>query len=245
MGEDMESKRGFEATARGISAETPAYAQTQDARTRKAHAGSQEPAAQPLEETDAPEAARQPHEEAGASMPQQYTETGVAPTWQRTDASAPAWYETHANDQNSMPQDQASDDGFAAAGYQPTVGEQNSSVPNAQAERPAFVRQRAPHRTQPSVDDLQIDDAYGKSFNHDTSYTLSRRPMAGSTYRRSRSSVSRAQKELRYGQYLSVPKGSHEIFGKRERIRRRQIAVAVIAIVAIVVVIAIFLSMPR
>lgn len=112
-------------------------------------------------------------------------------------------------------------------------------------ERRAYVRQRTPHLTQPPVDDLKADEAYDHGFSHESSYTLNRRHIPGGTYRRSRSQISRAQKELRYGQYLSVPKGSHEIFGKRERIRRKQIAVVVIAIVAIVVVVAIFLSMPR
>lgn len=146
-----------------------------------------------------------------------------------TDRQAYAWYESHAN---------ATDSGSWSQAAQEET--------QVQPERPAFVRQRTPHHTQPPVDDLRVDDAYSAKTSHDTGYTLSnRRPMAGSTYRRSRSSMTKVQKELRYGQYLSVPKGSHEIFGKRERIRRRQIAVAIIAVVAIVVVIAIFLSMPR
>lgn len=172
---------------------------------------------------------------------------------------AQAWYASHTNNENPAPRsagdealswaepDIAADDECQQSGNDWARPHQADPATDAslQAERPAFVRQRTPHRTQPAVNDLQLDDAYDKGYSHDTSYTLSHRPVVGSTYRRSRSGVSKAQKELRYGQYLSVPKGGHEIFGKRERIRRRQIAVAVIAVVAIVVVIAIFLAMPR
>ena len=56
----------------------------------------------------------------------------------------------------------------------------------------------------------------------------------------SRSNVKRAKQELKYGQYLSVPKGNREIFSSHDRAKRGRllaiaIVVAVVAIVAIIV----------
>ena len=111
-----------------------------------------------------------------------------------------------------------------------------------QDPRPPFVRERRPHRTQPPVDDIQADEALAHEYSHESGYTMSNhRPVSSSTYRRSRSDMSKVKKELKYGQYLSVPKGSREIFGSHDKVRRHQIQVAVIALVAIVVVIALFL----
>ena len=110
----------------------------------------------------------------------------------------------------------------------------------------AFVRERRPHHTQPPVNDMQLDDAPESAYAHESSYTLSpRRPVSSRTYQRSRSDVSRVKKELKYGQYLSVPKGSREIFGSRDKVRHRQLTVAVVALVAIAIVVALFYLLPH
>ena len=105
--------------------------------------------------------------------------------------------------------------------------------------RPAYVRQPKPHRRQPPVNDLQADEAYENNSSFDSSYTLKNRvaPSRG-VYRHSRSQQEKVRQELKYGQYLSVPKGSREIFGSRERQRRRTIGVAavVVALTALVVI---------
>lgn len=108
--------------------------------------------------------------------------------------------------------------------------------------RQPFVRQRAPHLTQPPVNDVQVDEEIGRDYPHESSYTLSsRHPLGSRTYRRSRSNVSRVKQQLKYGQYLSVPKGNHEIFSSRDRVRRHQLTVAVVAAAIIVAVIVLFL----
>lgn len=73
--------------------------------------------------------------------------------------------------------------------------------------------------------------------------TRSRRAIAWSrgAYRSARSQETKVRRSSSMAQYLSVPKGSREIFGSRERQQRRTIAtvaviVAVIAIVALLVV---------
>ena len=116
-------------------------------------------------------------------------------------------------------------------------------VPLNRHDQP-FVRERAPRQTAPPVNDLQADDAVSQDYSHETSYTYSRGGPAkkSRTYRRSRSDVRRAKRELKYGQYLSVPKGSREIFGSRDRIRRRQFLAIGIVLAIIVVLVAVILT---
>lgn len=104
-----------------------------------------------------------------------------------------------------------------------------------------FVRARAPHQTQTPVNDIQDDDAIKQEYSYDTSFTYSKHtPIEGRTYRRSRSNMRKAKQELKYGQYLSVPKGNREIFGSHDRIRRRQMLAIGIAIVIIILILIFF-----
>lgn len=110
------------------------------------------------------------------------------------------------------------------------------------APRPAYVREPRHHKSQPPVNDVQADETYDNQYSHESGYTLStRNRMSRGAYRSARSQETKVRQELKYGQYLSVPKGSREIFGSRERQQRRTIAtvavvVAVIAIIALLVV---------
>ena len=132
------------------------------------------------------------------------------------------------------------------AANEPGVEEPHVSRSAYRPDEPKpFVRERAPHHTQPPVNDLQADDAE-QDYSYESSYTYSRRgPITSHTYRRSRSNVKRAKQELKYGQYLSVPKGSREIFGTRDRVHRKQMVAAGVAVVAIVVIILLVLLMPH
>lgn len=113
---------------------------------------------------------------------------------------------------------------------------------HAPAQRPAYVREPRYHKSQPPVNDIQADETYDNQYSHESGYTLSSRTgMSRGMYRGARSQETKVRQELKYGQYLSVPKGSREIFGSRERQQRRTIitvavAVAVIAIVVLLVV---------
>ena len=156
-------------------------------------------------------------------------------------------YETAPSQQ---PEEQDSFEAHAAFEEQPRTFEDQGDAPRPQA-RPdgdqPFVRQRRPHHTQPPVNDVQADDAIQQDFSYESSYTFSKRgPVGGRshTYRRSRSDMKRAKKTLRSGQYLSVPKGSREIFSSHDRIHRKQmIAVGVaVAAVAIIIFIVVFLQ---
>ena len=103
--------------------------------------------------------------------------------------------------------------------------------------RPAYVRQPTPHRRQPPVNDLQADEAYENNYSFDSSYTLKNRvaPSRG-VYRHSRSQQEKVRQELKYGQYLSVPKGNREIFGSHEKEQKRHIVIVGIAVVAIITI---------
>lgn len=120
-------------------------------------------------------------------------------------------------------------------------------APAAPQARPqAYVRPRTPHKTQPPVNDIQADEKVEHNYSHDSSYTLSSRsPITSRTYRKSRSQVSHVKKSLKYGQYLSVPKGSREIFGSREQLRKKHLLVALIIVLAIAAVALIVMFMPK
>lgn len=118
--------------------------------------------------------------------------------------------------------------------------------PAPRQQRPPFVRERRPHISQPPVNDVQADDTLEHNYSHESGYTLSNhRPMSSRTYRRSRSDVTKVKKELKYGQYLSVPKGSREIFGTHDRTRHRQMVVICVAVVIVVVIVAVYLLMQQ
>ena len=111
-------------------------------------------------------------------------------------------------------------------------------------QRPAFVREPRHHKTQPPVNDVQADETYDNQYSHESGYTISNRNrLSRGMYRNARSQETKVKQELRYGQYLSVPRGSREIFGSRERQQRRTIAAIAIAvaIVAVIVLLVVFL----
>ena len=111
----------------------------------------------------------------------------------------------------------------------------------SESQHRPYVRPRRPHKSLAPVNDVEADESFERDYAAETSYTLSSRgPMASHAYRKSRSDISHVKRELKYGQYLSFPNGSREIFGGHDRKRRQVMAVGVIALVAIVLVIAIF-----
>ena len=109
-------------------------------------------------------------------------------------------------------------------------------------ERPAYVRQPKPHRSQPPVNDLQADETYENNYSFESGYTLKNRvtPSRGA-YRHSRSQQEKVRQELKYGQYLSVPKGNREIFGSHEREQKRRIVIIGIAVIAVIAILLIIL----
>lgn len=123
---------------------------------------------------------------------------------------------------------------------EPTIEAPHEEVEAPEREqRPAFVREPRHHVSQPPVNDMQADDTFQTQYSHESGYTLSNRNrISRGAYRGAQSQETKVRQELKYGQYLSVPKGSREIFGSRERQRRRTIGVAavVVALIALVVI---------
>ena len=124
---------------------------------------------------------------------------------------------------------------------EPTIEtQQPEDGPQGPEQRPAFVREPRHHISQPPVNDVQADDTFQTQYSHESGYTLSNRNrISRGAYRGAQSQETKVRQELKYGQYLSVPKGSREIFGSRERQRRRTIGVAaaVVAVIAIIVIV--------
>ncbi len=111
--------------------------------------------------------------------------------------------------------------------------------------RPAYVHEPRHHRTQPPVNDVQADDTFEHQYAHDSSYTLSSRsPISRGAYRRARSSETKIRQELKYGQYLSVPKGNREIFASHDRTRRNRLLV-VCAVVVVIAIVALIVLWPK
>lgn len=113
----------------------------------------------------------------------------------------------------------------------------------ASNQRDAYVRQPRPRANQGAIDDLAAPASSAMpsnpepSFTHDSSYTLSsRNPIQSRSYRRARSEQAKVSKELKYGQYLSVPKGSREIFASRERQNTQRRAIIGIVLIAIIII---------
>ena len=99
------------------------------------------------------------------------------------------------------------------------------------ARRPAYVRKPRPHRTQPPVNDVPVDDEIGRGYAYDSSYTVhGRGHLRSGAYRRARSSEAKVRQELKYGQYLSVPKGNREIFSSRGASHKKRLAIVIVAI---------------
>ena len=101
---------------------------------------------------------------------------------------------------------------------------------------PRYVRQRTPHRSQGTVDDLNEESVPHANYTHDSNIAVGgATPLSGMAYRRSRSNMSRVKSGTRYGQYLEIPKGRRSIFASRERARRRRSVLALIAVIILLV----------
>ncbi len=104
-------------------------------------------------------------------------------------------------------------------------------------DRPAYERAHPRHVSQPPVNDVEADDALESSYGYETGYTIQKRGLGGKgAYRRAQSQQNKIRQELKYGQYLSVPKGNREIFGSRENERKKKLTIAAVIIVALIIV---------
>jgi hypothetical protein len=107
-------------------------------------------------------------------------------------------------------------------------------TPRGRTQAP-YQRPSAPRHTMPPVNDLAEDDAEAQtSYTHDSSYAnASFNPIASIDYRRTQQSLSKAKQDLKYGQYLEVPKGRRDIFTGKERSRRIRSVISLVVVVAI------------
>lgn len=116
-----------------------------------------------------------------------------------------------------------------------------TSTPRTPRHQGAYVRKPRPRHTQPPVDDIQLDDEIGRGYAYDSSYTVSTlSPLRKGAYRRARSSEAKVRQELKYGQYLSVPKGNREIFSTHNRARTRHLVAIAAVVAALLVLILLF-----
>lgn len=110
-------------------------------------------------------------------------------------------------------------------------------------QRELYTRPRAPHKTQPAINDDAADGTYSpEGYAHDSNIAIGGGMLSGGhSYRRARKSRSSIQ-QGRYGQYLEVPKGRRSIFASRDRMRRRRSLFSIIAVILVFVVIAIVIA---
>lgn len=143
------------------------------------------------------------------------------------------------------------DEGFGAEGAAPAATQMPKApaIPAGDANdarHAGYTRPRRPHKTIEAVNDLDADESYERGYAAETSYTVSSHgPIGSHTYRKSHSDISHVKRELKYGQYLSVPKGNREIFGGRDRRHRQIIGVGVVAVAIIVLVLVVFALVTR
>ncbi len=108
--------------------------------------------------------------------------------------------------------------------------------------RTPYVRKTRPRKTQEAINDLEQDDTYAQGFTHDSNVTVGgRNPLSGTVYSRSRGSMPQLQRDLHYGQYLSIPKGKRQIFSSRERsaaVKSRAITAIILIVLAIIAILA-------
>ena len=133
----------------------------------------------------------------------------------------------------------------AALGSLPDIDEPLEEEPEPRhttSHAPRYVRQRTPHRSQGTLDDLADDDTPSQGYTHDSNIAVGgATPLSGMAYRRSRNNMSRVRSGTRYGQYLEIPKGRRSIFASRERARRRRSVLALLAVIALLVFAAMFI----
>lgn len=107
-----------------------------------------------------------------------------------------------------------------------------------------YVRPRTYHRSAEPIDDLAYaeDQAFEASVVHDSDFTIgSRNPFSGKGYRRSQREMPQLRQDLKYGQYLSIPKGRRSIFQSRERQQRIRSVVGLIIVIALLAVAAVLI----
>lgn len=110
-------------------------------------------------------------------------------------------------------------------------------------ERTPYVRKPRPRKTQEAINDLEQDDTYAQGFTHDSNVTVSGggNPLSGTVYSRSRAKMPQLQRDLHYGQYLSIPKGRRQIFSSRDRsaaIRSRAWTAAIVVVLIVLAIVA-------
>lgn len=107
--------------------------------------------------------------------------------------------------------------------------------------RTPYVRKPKPRKTQEAINDLEQDETYASGFTHDSNITVrGRNPLSGSAYSRSRTNMTKLQRDLHYGQYLEIPKGRRQIFSSRERTAAIRSRAAIAAILIVLLIVAIF-----
>ena len=113
--------------------------------------------------------------------------------------------------------------------------------------RTPYVRKPRPRKTQAPINDLAQDESYDQGYTHDSNVTVgSRNPLSGTVYSRSRANMPQLQRDLHYGQYLSIPKGRRQIFSSRDRsdaIKTRAWTAAIVIVLLILAIIAIRMIM--
>ncbi len=101
--------------------------------------------------------------------------------------------------------------------------------------RAAFSHEPKPRKTQPPAS-VTSEDFATADYAESTNYTAKGAPrMADGGYRRSRSGEKKMKENLRYGQYLEVPKGKQPIFQQSRSSRRTVFAIAAILVAVAVV----------
>lgn len=107
-------------------------------------------------------------------------------------------------------------------------------------QRTPYVRQPRPHKTVEPIDDLAADESPAERYSHDSGYATGGNPLSGHGYRKSRSEMPQLRRDLKYGQYLEIPKGRRDIFASREKKARTRSVVALIAVVIVLVIVVLF-----
>lgn len=109
-------------------------------------------------------------------------------------------------------------------------------------QRDAYVRQPRPRANQGTIDDVApvaqpSASESDPTITHDSGFSVSNiNPLQSRSYRKARSDQAKIRQELKYGQYLSVPKGNREIFASRERQALQRRAIIGIVLIAVVII---------
>lgn len=141
----------------------------------------------------------------------------------------------------SIPIAASSTGSFPASGYTASAGSPGPSTASA-SSTPRYVRKRTPHRSQGTLDDLNDESIPSAAYTHDSNISVGgSTPLSGMAYRRARNSITRVQRNTRYGHYLEIPKGRRSIFASRERARRRRSVIALFAVIILLVIAAMIL----